>query len=68
MTKSSAVDLVTQTDQKVEKLIIQSVKEKFPQHRYEAPPPSMLNQLHGPSWVGTFASSLENLFWVMLLL
>lgn len=33
MTKSSSVDLVTQTDQKVEKLIIQSVKEKFPTHR-----------------------------------
>lgn len=39
MTKSSVVDLVTQTDQKVEQLIIQSVKEKFPTHRYEAPPP-----------------------------
>uniref|UniRef100_A0A1A7YZP7 Inositol-1-monophosphatase n=2 Tax=Iconisemion striatum TaxID=60296 RepID=A0A1A7YZP7_9TELE len=34
MTKSSAVDLVTQTDQKVEQLIIQSVKEKFPTHRF----------------------------------
>ncbi|XP_061549121.1 inositol monophosphatase 1-like [Phycodurus eques] len=32
MVKSSSVDLVTQTDQKVEKLIIQSVKEKFPTH------------------------------------
>ncbi|MEQ2183175.1 hypothetical protein GOODEAATRI_029960, partial [Goodea atripinnis] len=41
MTKSSAVDLVTQTDQKVEQLIIQSVKEKFPEHRYEALPPNM---------------------------
>ncbi|CAJ1073218.1 hypothetical protein L3Q82_021029%2C partial [Xyrichtys novacula] len=34
MTKSSSVDLVTQTDQKVERLIIQSVKEKFPSHRF----------------------------------
>lgn len=34
MTKSSSVDLVTETDQKVEKLIIQSVKEKFPSHRF----------------------------------
>ncbi|XP_004078930.2 inositol monophosphatase 1 [Oryzias latipes] len=34
MTKSCAVDLVTQTDQKVEQLIIQSVKEKFPTHRF----------------------------------
>lgn len=42
MTKSSSVDLVTQTDQKVEQLIIQSVKEKFPTHRYEAPPPTVL--------------------------
>nr|XP_057922857.1 inositol monophosphatase 1-like [Doryrhamphus excisus]XP_057922858.1 inositol monophosphatase 1-like [Doryrhamphus excisus] len=32
MVKSSSVDLVTQTDQKVEQLIIQSVKEKFPTH------------------------------------
>ncbi|XP_028987435.1 inositol monophosphatase 1 isoform X2 [Betta splendens] len=34
MTKSSTVDLVTQTDQKVENLIIQSVKQKFPTHRF----------------------------------
>nr|XP_046264172.1 inositol monophosphatase 1 isoform X3 [Scatophagus argus] len=34
MTKSSSVDLVTQTDQKVEQLIIQSVKKKFPTHRF----------------------------------
>lgn len=34
MTKSSSVDLVTQTDQMVEQLIIQSVKEKFPTHRF----------------------------------
>lgn len=33
-TKSSMVDLVTQTDQKVEQLIIQSVKEKFPAHKF----------------------------------
>ncbi|XP_028297165.1 inositol monophosphatase 1-like [Gouania willdenowi] len=33
-TKSSSVDLVTQTDQKVEKMIIESVKEKFPGHRF----------------------------------
>uniref|UniRef100_A0A8C7PBA9 Uncharacterized protein n=1 Tax=Oncorhynchus mykiss TaxID=8022 RepID=A0A8C7PBA9_ONCMY len=34
MTKSSSIDLVTQTDHKVEKIIILSVKEKFPTHRY----------------------------------
>nr|XP_043871040.1 inositol monophosphatase 1-like isoform X2 [Solea senegalensis] len=34
MTKSSSIDLVTQTDQKVEQLIIQSVKERFPAHRF----------------------------------
>lgn len=33
-TKSSSIDLVTQTDQKVETMIIQSVKEKFPDHRF----------------------------------
>ncbi|KAJ8276994.1 hypothetical protein GJAV_G00070220 [Gymnothorax javanicus] len=34
MTKSSSVDLVTQTDQKVEQLIITAVKEKFPTHSF----------------------------------
>ncbi|XP_062259954.1 inositol monophosphatase 1-like isoform X2 [Platichthys flesus] len=34
MTKSSSIDLVTKTDQKVEHLIIQSVREKFPSHRF----------------------------------
>ncbi|XP_049888624.1 inositol monophosphatase 1 [Epinephelus moara] len=34
MTKSCSVDLVTQTDQKVEQLIIQSVKDKFPTHKF----------------------------------
>ncbi|XP_060941121.1 inositol monophosphatase 1 [Limanda limanda] len=34
MTKSSSIDLVTKTDQKVEHLIIQSVREKFPTHRF----------------------------------
>ncbi len=34
MCKSSSVDLVTKTDQNVEQLIITSVKEKFPEHRY----------------------------------
>ncbi|XP_043990691.1 inositol monophosphatase 1 [Gambusia affinis] len=55
MTKSSAVDLVTQTDQKVEQLIIQSVKEKFPQHRFigeesvAAGEPSILTD--DPTWI-----------------
>lgn len=34
MQKSSPVDLVTETDQKVEQLIISSIKEKYPSHRY----------------------------------
>ncbi|XP_034468790.1 inositol monophosphatase 1-like [Hippoglossus hippoglossus] len=34
MTKSSSIDLVTKTDQKVEHLIIQLVREKFPTHRF----------------------------------
>ncbi|CAG5896135.1 unnamed protein product [Menidia menidia] len=36
MQKSSPVDLVTETDQKVEQLIISSIKEKYPTHRYPA--------------------------------
>ncbi|TNN39797.1 Inositol monophosphatase 1 [Liparis tanakae] len=34
MQKSSPVDLVTETDQKVERLIIDSIKEKYPAHRF----------------------------------
>jgi len=34
MCKSSSVDLVTKTDQMVEQLIIESVKEKFPTHSF----------------------------------
>ncbi|XP_031440135.1 inositol monophosphatase 1-like [Clupea harengus] len=34
MTKSSSVDLVTKTDQRVERIIIDSVKEKFPKHSF----------------------------------
>lgn len=34
MEKSSPVDLVTETDQRVEQLIISSIKEKFPTHRW----------------------------------
>ncbi|XP_068197668.1 inositol monophosphatase 1 [Antennarius striatus] len=55
MTKNSCVDLVTQTDQKVEQLIIQSVKEKFPSHKFigeesvAAGQPSALTDL--PTWI-----------------
>lgn len=34
MVKSSPADLVTATDQKVEKMLISSIKEKYPSHRY----------------------------------
>jgi myo-inositol-1(or 4)-monophosphatase len=34
MIKSSPADLVTATDQKVEKMLISSIKEKYPSHRY----------------------------------
>ncbi|XP_018613012.1 inositol monophosphatase 1-like [Scleropages formosus] len=34
MCKSSSVDLVTKTDQKVEELIISSIKQKFPTHSF----------------------------------
>uniref|UniRef100_H2ZVZ8 Inositol monophosphatase 2 n=1 Tax=Latimeria chalumnae TaxID=7897 RepID=H2ZVZ8_LATCH len=33
-TKTSAADLVTETDRNVETLIISSLKQKFPTHRY----------------------------------
>uniref|UniRef100_A0A8C9H4X2 Inositol monophosphatase n=1 Tax=Piliocolobus tephrosceles TaxID=591936 RepID=A0A8C9H4X2_9PRIM len=32
--KSSPVDLVTATDQKVEKMLISSIKEKYPSHSF----------------------------------
>jgi fructose-1,6-bisphosphatase/inositol monophosphatase family enzyme len=32
--KSCEVDLVTETDQQVEKLLITNLKSKFPGHRY----------------------------------
>ena len=32
VTKSSAVDLVTETDQKVEKTIIEAINKKYPNH------------------------------------
>jgi len=34
MIKSSPADLVTVTDQKVEKMLMSSIKEKYPYHRY----------------------------------
>ncbi|XP_053414376.1 inositol monophosphatase 1-like [Nycticebus coucang] len=34
MLKSSPVDLVTATDQKIEKMLISSIKEKFPSHSF----------------------------------
>jgi len=34
MTKSSAVDLVTETDQKVEELLIKGLSAKFPDHKF----------------------------------
>ncbi|PNJ54286.1 IMPA1 isoform 11, partial [Pongo abelii] len=34
MLKSSPVDLVTATDQKVEKMLISSIKEKYPSHSF----------------------------------
>jgi len=33
--KSCEVDLVTETDQQVEKLLISGLHEKFPDHKYE---------------------------------
>ena len=33
--KSCEVDLVTETDQEVEKLLISGLKSRFPEHKYE---------------------------------
>lgn len=33
--KSSATDLVTETDQEVEKLLIHSLSTRFPNHKYK---------------------------------
>ncbi|XP_075903465.1 inositol monophosphatase 1-like [Nelusetta ayraudi] len=55
MQKSSPVDLVTETDQKVEQLIIASIKEKFPTHSFigeesvAAGAPSVLTD--NPTWI-----------------
>ncbi|KAM3593845.1 uncharacterized protein V6R79_023307 [Siganus canaliculatus] len=55
MQKSSPVDLVTETDQKVEQLIISSIKEKYPTHSFigeesvAAGAPSILTD--DPTWI-----------------
>ncbi|KAM4606709.1 inositol monophosphatase 1-like isoform 1-T2 [Polymixia lowei] len=55
MEKSSPVDLVTETDQKVEQLIISSIKEKYPTHSFigeesvAAGAPSVLTD--DPTWI-----------------
>nr|XP_046227179.1 inositol monophosphatase 1-like [Scatophagus argus]XP_046227180.1 inositol monophosphatase 1-like [Scatophagus argus]XP_046227181.1 inositol monophosphatase 1-like [Scatophagus argus]XP_046227182.1 inositol monophosphatase 1-like [Scatophagus argus] len=55
MQKSSPVDLVTETDQKVEQLIISSIKEKYPTHSFigeesvAAGAPSILTD--NPTWI-----------------
>lgn len=55
MEKSSPVDLVTETDQNVEKLIISSIREKYPTHSFigeesvAAGAPSILTD--NPTWI-----------------
>ncbi|XP_036377211.1 inositol monophosphatase 1-like isoform X1 [Megalops cyprinoides] len=55
MQKSSPVDLVTETDQKVEALIISSIKERYPTHSFigeesvAAGAPSILTD--NPTWI-----------------
>lgn len=55
MEKSSPVDLVTETDQKVEQLIISSIREKYPSHSFigeesvAAGAPSILTD--APTWI-----------------
>ncbi|XP_061569033.1 inositol monophosphatase 1-like [Cololabis saira] len=55
MQKSSPTDLVTETDQRVEKLIINAIKEKYPTHSFigeesvAAGAPSLLTD--NPTWI-----------------
>uniref|UniRef100_A0A3Q2Q8L2 inositol-phosphate phosphatase n=1 Tax=Fundulus heteroclitus TaxID=8078 RepID=A0A3Q2Q8L2_FUNHE len=55
MQKSSPVDLVTETDQKVEQLIISSLRERYPTHSFigeesvAAGAPSVLTD--DPTWI-----------------
>ncbi|MBN3289885.1 IMPA1 monophosphatase, partial [Polypterus senegalus] len=55
MLKSSPADLVTETDRKVEEMIISSIEKKFPDHRFiaeesvTAGAPQMLTD--GPTWL-----------------
>ncbi|KAM9839565.1 inositol monophosphatase 1-like [Aulostomus maculatus] len=55
MQKSSPVDLVTETDQRVEQLIISSIKERYPTHSFigeesvAAGAPSLLTD--DPTWI-----------------
>uniref|UniRef100_A0A8C4ZBI9 Inositol-1-monophosphatase n=1 Tax=Gadus morhua TaxID=8049 RepID=A0A8C4ZBI9_GADMO len=55
MEKSSPTDLVTETDQRVEKLIISAIREKYPTHCFigeesvAAGAPSVLSD--GPTWI-----------------
>ncbi|KAJ8418767.1 hypothetical protein AAFF_G00002660 [Aldrovandia affinis] len=55
MQKSSPVDLVTETDQKVETLIISSIKEKYPTHSFigeESVAAGALSILtNNPTWI-----------------
>lgn len=37
VTKESSVDLVTETDKKVEELIMSGLRKNFPTHRYNPP-------------------------------
>uniref|UniRef100_A0A8C9Y722 Inositol-1-monophosphatase n=1 Tax=Sander lucioperca TaxID=283035 RepID=A0A8C9Y722_SANLU len=66
MHKSSPVDLVTETDQKVEQLIISSIKEKYPTHSFigeesvAAGAPSVLTD--NPTWIIDPVDGTTNFF------
>ncbi|XP_077415882.1 inositol monophosphatase 1-like isoform X2 [Vanacampus margaritifer] len=55
MVKSSPIDLVTQTDQKVEKLIIRALKDKFPTHCFIGEESVAAGEVcvltDGPTWI-----------------
>lgn len=64
MHKSSAVDLVTETDQKVEQLIISSIREKYPTHRYSTSLENMdMREGMWADWSKNMVRSMHDLLW-----
>lgn len=63
MTKSSPVDLVTETDQKVENFIISLIKEKYPSHRYDLLPVCFWQKKNGKFMILLGKGLLQVAYW-----